>query len=205
MKELILVVAFLVAIGLLARRLSGNWSRALQVTGGWGLYEFLGWFYDYPFWGFMVIWLGNLWGSVICSVGALIINFFVLRWYQRTEKDWLGVNILEEIKEKGHGWAEKLCHHPKWYVKWSVWLFAKGFQILIRCLNKNDVLAFIFLSVWKDSFVTTAFLRHGRFSKLETKDYIILVASTIVSVVCWSLGVIVVLQAAKGGWRLMVG
>ncbi len=205
MKELILIAAFLAVVGILARRLSGNWSRALQVTGGWGLYEFLGWFYDYLFWGSMVIWLGNLWGSVICSVGALIINFLVLQWYQRTGKDWLGVNILEEIKVKGHGWAEKLCNHPKWYVKWSVYLFAKTFQFLIWCLNKNDVLAFFFLSVWKDSFVTTAFLRHGRFGELERRDYIILVASTLVSVVCWSIVVVVVIQLAKGGWKILVG
>jgi len=148
----------------------------------------------------MVLWLGNLWGSLICSVGALVINLCVLIWYQKKGIDWLGVTILEEVKERGHQWAANLYRHDKWYEKWATHSFAKAFQILLSLLNKNDILAFLVLSIWQDSFITTAFLRHGRFGKLETRDYLILITSTIVSVVTWSIGMILIIQAAKFGW-----
>jgi len=202
MKELLTILAFLAVVGILAHLLSGSWRRTLQVVGSWGIYKVIGWFYDYPLWGLMVIWLGNLWGSVACSVGALVINFFVLVWYQDRKVDWLGVNVLEDVKEKGHIWANRLCNHPKWYVKWSTYLFARGFQLALWLLRKNDLTAFFVLSVWQDSFVTTAFLRHGRFGKLEVRDYLILVASTLVSVVVWSFWMIMLVLMAKYGWNM---
>jgi hypothetical protein len=194
-----------VVVVALAILFSRNWKRILQVASAWGLYNFSGWIYDYLFWGAMLVWFGNLWGSVWCSLGALVINFFLLRWYQKNEKDWLGVNILEEIKAKGHEWAERLCNHHRWYVKYSIYLFAKLFQGIIWCLNKNDVFAFLFLSIWKDSFITTAFLRHGKFGELNRRDYAIFLGSTILSTICWSFGMIIIMFFAKFGWKIMFG
>jgi hypothetical protein len=197
MNAILISIAFLVVVGILVRFLSGDWRRVLQVVGGWSLYQSFGWIYDYLFWGFMVLCLGELWGSVICSVGAFVINFFLLRWYQKRGNDWLGVNILENIKDRGHVLAEKLCNHQKWYVKWTSYPLAKLFQLILWCLKRNDFLAFLILSIWQDSFVTTNFLRHGRFGELEKKDYFILIASTIVSVISWSIGVIVFIRITK--------
>jgi hypothetical protein len=183
MKELLTILATLAVVGILAHLLSNNWRRTLQVIGNWGIYKGLGWFYDYPLWGFMVLWLGNLWGSLTCSIGAFVINFCLLVWYQKRKVDWLGVNILEEIKERGTQW--------------------KIFQLILWLLKKNDLTAFFVLSIMEDSFITTAFLRHGRFGKLVTKDYLILTASTLVSTVAWSLGMIVAIQLAKYGWKFL--
>lgn len=64
----------------------------------------------------------------------------------------------------------------------------------------NDFTAFIFLSVVLDSFVCTAFLRHGRFGKLDKKDYIIFVSSTIISCTVWSVLISLTVEAFKAVW-----
>jgi hypothetical protein len=73
---------------------------------------------------------------------------------------------------------------------------------MIWLLNKNDIFAFVTLSVWQDSFITTIFLRHGRLDKLDKRDYIIFVSSTILSCVGWAFFMQVVIIAVKAVWGL---
>ena len=203
MRYLLISALIVVAVAILFL-LSKNWKRTLQIMSGWGLYEIVCWTYDNPFWLYVQNRFGVVNGSVLLTIGAFIINFSVLCWYQKKGVDWLGVGILEEIKERGHRWAEKIYNHHNWFVKIIAYLPAKSFQLIVWLLNKNDLLAFFFLSVMKDSFVTTAFLRHGRFGKLEKGDIAILVLSTLVSCAIWSAWMAVLLELIKAVWRVVV-
>jgi len=69
---------------------------------------------------------------------------------------------------------------------------------MIWLLNKNDIFAFVTLSVWQDSFITTIFLRHGKFDKLDKRDYIVFVSSTILSCLVWGILMQVVITAIRG-------
>lgn len=204
MRYLVISALVVVTVAILFL-FSKNWKRTVQIVTGWGFYGVLCWIYDNPFWLVVLNYFGTITGSIILTVGAFILNFSVLCWYQKKGTDWLGVGILEEVKENGHNWAEKLCHHNCWFVRLPAYLPAKFFQLLIWALNKNDVMAFFMLSVLKDSFVTTAFLRHGRFGKLEKKDIAVFVLSTLVSCLAWSAWMVVVLQMIKTVWRAVVG
>ncbi len=196
MSNLLIALAITLIIFVLFL-LSRNWRRVVQIVAGWGLYGALNWFYDNPFWLLIQNHFGVVVGSAMLTVGAFLINFCVLHWYQKKGVDWLGVGVLEEIKEKGHAWAEKLCNHSQWYVKIPAYIPAKFFQVLVWGLKKNDVLAFVFLSVTQDSFITTAFLRHGRFGKLSSWDYVIFSLSTIVSCVVHSVWMATILSLIK--------
>jgi hypothetical protein len=204
MSALISTGITLSVIGAIVYLLSGNWKKVLVVIGSWGLYDSLGFLYDYILWPLAQNAYGDI-SIVFLTAGAMGINFLVLNWYQRSGNDWLGVNYLEEVKAKGHKWADRVYEHESGLVRVLLYVPAKGFQLVIWLLNKNDILAFIFLSLWKDSFVTTAFLRHGRFGKLERRDYEIFIPSTIISCLAWGIVVKIGLLIAKTIWSATVG
>lgn len=161
---------------------------------GWGIYQFLSALYDYPFWAYIQFKFG-IWGSVGLSVGALVINLILLHWYVRRGVDWLGVGILEEIKKNAEIWIDKMLHNAHVVTNVVMYLPAKLFALIIRALNKNDILAFFFLSIWQDPFITTSFLRHGNTdTKVSRKDYFVMVGSTIVTSIFWSLIMGVIIQ-----------
>ena len=179
-----LIVFSLALIGIIVYLLSGNWKKAFMVVGGWGVYEITSNIYDYIFWPFIQNRYGD--GSVIfLSIGATIMCFLLLKWYQVSGNDWLGVNYLEEIKIKADKWANLIYKHQNWFIRIIMFVPAKSLQLVIWLLKINDISAFLFLSIWKDSFVTTAFLRHGKFGKLEKRDYRIFIVSAIISGFAW--------------------
>ena len=200
MKILIVIVLITLAISAIYL-VSRDWKRVLQVTAGWGVYEIICLIYDYPIWLFLVGYFGDVNGSIIASIGAFAQNLTLIIWYQRKGTDWLGVNILEEIKKRADVWTAKLDNHKMWFVRLPV----RFFKAIIWLLKKNDFFAFIILSTWKDSFVTTAFLRHGRFGQLERRDYIIFVTSTVLSCLWWSVFSIAILRILQFVWKLLIG
>ena len=191
-------------IGAIVYLLSGSWKKVMMIAGAWGLYDGLGMLYDYILWPIVQGIYGDV-SVIFLTAGAMVINFLILVWYQASGKDWLGVNYLEEVKSKGHKWADRVYEHKSGFVRILFYVPAKGFQLIIWLLNKNDVLAFLFLTIWKDSFVTTAFLRHGRFGKLERRDLEIFIPSTLISCFVWGLVVKYSLLVAKAAWSATFG
>jgi len=185
-----------IIFGILIYFISKDLKRVAQVLGGWGGYQLLNFSFDYLFWAYIQERYG-FYGIIFLAFCALIINFLILIWYQRKEVDWLGVGILEEIKSNGHVWIEKVKQHNKWYIRIILYLPAYFFGLIIWLLNKNDILAFFVLSIYQDSFITTAFLRHGNFGKLTRRDYTILILSTIVNAAAWSFFIEIILNLLK--------
>ncbi len=204
MKTVLLISLITIAIFSIYL-ISRDWKRVLQVIGGWGLYEITCIIYDYPVWLLLVGWFGEINGSIIASAGAFALCLAVLIWYQKRGIDWLGVNILEEIKERADVWAGKLDNHPAWYVRFCTYAPVRFLKAAVWLLKENDFTAFILLSFWKDSFVTTAFLRHGRFGKLEKRDYMIFITSTVIGCLWWSVFAIAILKALQFVWKVLVG
>ena len=119
------------------------------------------------------------------SVGALIINIITLRYYLKNGKDWIGVDILDEIRENGSNKKS---------------LFLKVVSLLLK--KGGDKLAFLVLSCGTDSFITTAYLRHGDFGPLQKKDFAIFLASTFASCLYWIIRNSLIVEAAKYLWQL---
>lgn len=197
-----IIISLIIAVTSIIYLVSRDWKRVLQVMGGWGFYEVFCIIYDYAIWLLLVGWFGGIKGSMIASVGAFALNFAILEWYQKKGTDWLEVNILEEVKDRSNVWAGKLDNHPAWYIRFSTYIPVRFLKATVWSLKKNDFTAFILLSCWKDSFVTTAFLRHGRFGKLEKRDYIIFMTSTVLSCLWWSVFAIAILKILQFVWNV---
>lgn len=168
---------------------------------GWGLYEVWNFAFDFLLWPLIQAFYGFV-GVILLILIVLVLNFSVLLWYQRKKVDWFGVEEVEDLKVKGHLWVRKISNHRNLIKRFSLYIPVQILRLMIYLLNKNDVFAFVTLSIWQDSFITTIFLRHGKIKKLDQRDYIIFVASTIFSCLVWSVLMQVIITAIKTlfGW-----
>ena len=74
-------------------------KRLFQVAGGLALFETYNSLYDYGLWPIIQGWFGSS-GALGLSVGALILNFIMLKWYQKCKVDWLGITVTDDIVKK---------------------------------------------------------------------------------------------------------
>jgi asparagine N-glycosylation enzyme membrane subunit Stt3 len=184
MKLALVLVILLVVVLCIA----GSLRRALTVATGYGIYIFLGQLYDYVLWPIVQSYHGMT-GAVAMSLGAVAINFGVLHAYQRMGIDWLGVGVLQTLQDRIRTFANRLPALP-----------ARFLHALLR-LPRSKPLAFVALSSLTDSFLTTAYLRKGRFGPLEKRDLAIFAGSSVLSCAAWTLVNEGALSVLKTHWR----
>jgi len=199
-------IIFFTVLFIVLSLVSKNWKTIAKVMSGWGIMESLNFFYDFPLWIWLQAHFGFVRGSIYASIGAFVVNIGLLIWYQRSGEDWLGVNIFEQIKEEGDEWARKVNSYQGWFLKvvlfFPVYLPSQIFRLVLWSLKKTELITFIVFSIGTDSFVTTVFLRHGKFGPLNLRDVKIFVASTILSCFTWSLFDGSLVTISKFGWHL---
>lgn len=140
-------------------------------------------------------------GALAMSLGAVLTNFIVLHAYQRMGIDWLGVGILQTLQTRAHILAARLLQQPSWRGA-LVHLPARLLQFLPRLLRSRP-LAFVALSSFGDSFLTTAYLRDGRFGPLERRDFWVFAASSVVGCAGWTLFHAGALALIKKQWEAL--
>jgi hypothetical protein len=171
--------------------IAGSLRKALTVATGYGIYIFLGQLYDYVLWPIVQGYHGMT-GAVAMSVGAVVTNFIVLHAYQRMGIDWLGFGVLQTLQARIRTFANRLPALP-----------SRIMQSLLR-LPRSKPLAFLALASLTDSFLTTAYLRKGRFGPLEKRDLAIFAGSSVLSCAAWTLvneGVIGLIKSQWEGMR----
>lgn len=136
-----------------------------KVLLGQSIYQVLSWVYDNPLW-MAAEGAFKIKGVIGMMIGAMTINFCILFYYRSKKVSWLG-------------WDKGIKLIP--FIDRM-----KG-----RVLRKIAI--FIFLSIFQDSFITTAYMRHGRENGLTKKDIAIFFTSSVVSICYWAIrnGIIV--------------
>ena len=167
-------------------------QKITRITRGWGALTIINFVYDDVLYPFTIYKLGAIYGGIIMTLGSIISCFFLLLWYEKKKKDWLGVNVFENIKQNGFAWIKKLELKANKNIFWKILKFilyipSRIFLLVLWLLKQNDFVAFFALCIFQDPFVTTVFLRHGRFDGLKRKDWIIFTLSVIVSNGYWIL------------------
>lgn len=187
---------------------------------GQGLYQTLSFLYDDPlWWAVEAKWKWN--GVVAMMFMSMLINFCNLLYNRNKEIKWLGWDkAIDSLKEKEEwlkdnffsflsialvissivlGATEEivyivtLLYLCSFTVLSLLVLLLKGLKVKIL----GDILLFIFLSIFQDSFITTACLRHGRMDGLRARDYIIFLASSVVSIVYWAARNAIIVETAR--------
>lgn len=119
----------------------------------------------YPF----VIWkLGVLKGGLVMTALAGLFCYLMLRFYDWSKKDWLGIETLKSLKTyEGDSKIKKI----------TAWF-----------LRQSEPLVLLFLSVRYDAFITTIYLRRGshQYNGLSRNDWKVFFFSLVVSNVYWT-------------------
>lgn len=189
--------------------------RVAQIVTGQAFLKGASWIFDNPLYLFVIYRFGALHGGLIMMVLSALICISLLIVYEQMKVDWLGVNVLETVKERGGLWVNRLYYtRPVTGRIWFRLLVAmfrvvafvpcKIFLAVVWALNKGDAFAFVALSLYEDPFVTTAFLRHGKFDGLCARDWGVFFCSVVLSNGYWILRSFVIVQVAKETFRVFV-
>lgn len=125
------------------------------------------WAFDYLLYPFVLYNFGLWIGGAIMVLLSFFICLLTIYFYDYSKKDWLGIEAIKVLKEQT----------PNNY-------FQRVSKFL---LQKSELLAFFFLSIRFDPFITTVYLREGanEFSGMKKKDWTIFLLSLAVSNVYW--------------------
>lgn len=188
-SDVVPIIVGIITITAIVYITSKDMTKALTVFGSWGLYEFCNFFYDVPLWSYVQEKYG-IWGSVWLVFGAGVMNLAFLYMYLHGKKDLFGFDTVQKTGKIISTWSGRNVDGKG---------IKKLISVIVRWIaRKDDIIAFFVLSVVMDSFVVTIYLRHGSFSpKVEKKDWMIFVSSTLFSGIVWGLFVEVLLVIFK--------
>ncbi|HBR71377.1 MAG TPA: hypothetical protein DEA27_01030, partial [Candidatus Moranbacteria bacterium] len=115
-------------------------------------------------------------------------------YYRNKKAEWVLWDALDEAQEKQDFFKKKL----------DLWRDKKTFRsilfpvvsyvpmqlffLLLRLLKVKfwgDMIAFFFLSIFQDAFITMTYLRHGCNNGLRIRDYMFFILSLAVSIGYW--------------------
>lgn len=186
-------------------------KQIATVAIGQSIYSAIGWVYDNPLYIAMIALYGPVVGGGLMTLGSLVICFTMILWYNKKGVDWLGVGAVDSIRELSLHYAEKLVawRSDSYMGKVLFCVFYVPIRVMhtvARLVNHStygDSVAFVLLSIFEDPFVTTAYLRHGNYGKMRSKDWAIFGASVVLSNGYWILRTTVVIEVAMLMWRAL--
>lgn len=134
----------------------------------------------YPY----IIWkLGILNGGLAMTILSFLVCYATILFYDWSKKDWLGIETIKSIKE---------YEGNKSIGRFTAWI-----------MKKSDPVIFLFLSLKFDPFITTAYMRHGKFNGMSKRDWSIFMGSLVVSNVYWTLACFMGVTLLEWGWQSM--
>ncbi|MFZ2484386.1 MAG: hypothetical protein WAX80_02670 [Minisyncoccia bacterium] len=93
--------------------------------------------FDYVLYPTVILWLGTIKGGIAMTVLALVMNYIIVVWYNRTQHDWFGLEWLrlQETIEAQTFFGKilrKLLYIGRWpaYIGISIYDPAYGFIFL---------------------------------------------------------------------------
>jgi len=147
---------------------SPSWPiRTTQWLVGFLTHKFFDEAFDFVLYPFVIFWLGLLWGGFVMASLSLLNCYLLLKLYDWLKRDWFGIEFVK---------AFRLYNGTSRWRKALAWL-----------LNRGDAVAFVVLSVRYDPFITTAYLRHGIYSGMTSRDWRVFLGSVLVSNLVWAL------------------
>ena len=158
-----------------------DWKRRFaQWATGILSYKLTDYAFDYALYPYVIYKLGLLWGGVVMAVASLLVCLLLLQAYDWLKRDWLGIEFIKSLRT---------------YAGASRW-----WRSLTWLLNGGDLVAFVVLSLRFDPFITTAYLRHGRYNGLSRRDWRIFFGSVVLSNASWAVVCYGGIEAAKRVW-----
>jgi hypothetical protein len=144
--------------------------------------------FDYVLYPAVMIWLGFAWGTIMMIFCSFLVCFATMKFYDWSKKDWLGIELLKQVREE-HREGSRFS------------------RILSWALRKGDWVVMIILSVYKDPFITTVYMRKGvnKYNGMGLREWKVFITSLIISNLWWTILVNISLSSVKALWQAVVG
>lgn len=111
---------------------------------------------------------GFVMGWFYAVLGSIILCLATLWFYDVTKQDWLGIETIKLIRDKPP--SDRMG------------------KFFYDITNKSDVVAFIFLSIKYDPFITVVYMRRGSGNhEMSARDWKIFWAGVVVSNAWWGI------------------
>jgi hypothetical protein len=145
-------------------KLESNYKRFASIGLGHLLYAAFNWFFDHVVYVYVVFTWGMLLGGGMMTLFSLLQCALTLYIYEKMHIDWVGAGAL-------HAWNSQ---SPSSFL-----------GRIFQRISKKPKAVFLFLCVFSDPFITTAYFRKGRFDGLAAQDWYNFLGSVLVSNGAW--------------------
>jgi len=162
------------------------------------IYFYWSWVFDNPVWWYAVSEFGYFYGNLAMTCLAIIHNISLLYFFAYLNRsfgfDWLD-KIMEELNQlvSEMSFVQVFRSMGGWRTK-IVFFFAVAAvkplifpTFVMALLLGGKISSFFSLSIFADSFLTTAYFRRGNNGWLTMRDMKIFLLSSLVSCAYWSL------------------
>lgn len=140
--------------------------------------------FDYILYPFVIYKFGILKGGIVMTFLSFIACLLIMKFYDWSKRDWLGIEMIKSLKK--HEGNNKIG-------KITAWI-----------MQKSDPLIFLFLSIKYDPFITTAYLRRGKFDGMNKRDWKIFLSSLLLGNAYWTLACYTGITLFEWGWKAIV-
>jgi hypothetical protein len=141
--------------------------------------------FDYLLYPYVVYRAGIIVGGLVMTALSALACLSILRFYDRTKRDWLGIETIRDLKDYRGG--------------------RRAARLISRLLSKSDAAAFVALSLYHDPFITTVWLRRERFGGLSARDRRIFWGSVLLGNAFWTVSCWLGVNGAVWAWRWVNG
>lgn len=176
---------FLVTGGKILAFLAREKKRIMTLGIGWTFDQATNLAFDFLLYPLVIGYWGLQVGGGIMIIISVIVSIAVIRFYDRTKKDWLGIEALKSIRDDKQ--KSKLGRAVSWLMK------------------KGDPVALIGLSIlYSEPVAITLYMRRGAFqyNGFSKRDWTIFLVSVLISNVSWAIAVWGGLEAIKALFSL---
>lgn len=135
--------------------------------------------FDFFLYPAVMAYFGTIRGAAIMWALSFAICYGTIVFYDWAKQDWLGIETLKGIREEDA---------QSFFRRMLRWVAKKG-----------DWLVMVVLSIWKDPFICTAYMRHGahQYNGMTARDWRIFLTSFVIANTWWTVAVFTGLEAGE--------
>jgi len=156
-------------------------SRLVELSLGLTVNQLTVWAFNFFLYPFVIYKFGILNGGIVMTFLSFIACILTLRFYDWSKRDWLGIEMIKGLKgysgNKGTG-------------RFTAWI-----------LRKSDPVVFLFLSIKFDAFITTVYMRRGKFNGMGKREWSIFMGSLLISNCYWTLACYMGITLVEWIWK----
>jgi hypothetical protein len=156
-------------------------NRLAELFVGLSANHFLNFSFDYLLYPFIIFKFGVLNGGAVMTLLSLASCILLLQFYDWSKRDWLGIEAIKALKN--YEGSKKIGRLTVWVMK------------------KSDPITFLFLSLRFDPFITTAYMRHGKYNGMAKRDWKIFTGSLILGNAYWTLACYMGITLVEWAWK----